>query len=302
MRTTPHKTVGVVRGTVKGAVAGDDVNISGRVGGWSCTRHPYRTFGARGSDIPNANLRQRCRTIGKKPSVVRRVVSMGAKANVDVPVSEQEAGTLHLFQRLPTGRGDDCRTTPSFRTGDDVQRMQSEYYVAALQGFPGHVKRASRRVNHRSACNSNLGKDGAADKRRRHRGCSSWYDADLPQGRTSLIGVECVHRIVFCGYEDDVVDGAANRKLGHIEWLRGHRPLFRIAEKNSEASGIDVCGSEECLLRLLSRSQIVVLPCRVIKRASASALDCDRRFSDVISGIGSSNSNRTVRSSCRVQS
>ncbi len=74
------------------------------------------------------------------------------------------------------------------------------------------------------------------------------------------VGVEGVHAVMLSRDIDNVVETLpGDAHTGHIEWRGKRNPVQRIREKLSKLSLVYVCGSQDRLIVILTRSQVIVV-------------------------------------------
>src|SRR5712664_1391336 len=170
--------------SIKGSVAGCDIDIAARVSGQPRAAHPDAAQPAIRRRIENAYLRKRGRIEGKYPAMIRPTVAMRCIADINCPVQQQEPRPIELPQRDPLARcrraskdelaagasvagtcnssSDDDQARRLFRAGRDVERVQAMDEDATFLRLRLDVHGSSCRVNDRSAGNPHLWNQVAA--------------------------------------------------------------------------------------------------------------------------------------------
>src|SRR5262249_25054755 len=88
---------------VEGSVAGNAVEISGSIDGWSGSGHPNAAQAPAGSVVEGRYLRETGFVVGVDVSVVRAVVSVRSPCYIDGVAVQRKAGPLILDQRKRPG-------------------------------------------------------------------------------------------------------------------------------------------------------------------------------------------------------
>src|SRR5450432_2152858 len=92
--------VGTAAAEVESSVSGRDINKALTVGGGSPAGCPNRPSIALGSGDENSGWQQSSSVIGKQPAViVECIASIGAVADIDVAIEQQQRRPLHLDRR-----------------------------------------------------------------------------------------------------------------------------------------------------------------------------------------------------------
>jgi hypothetical protein len=150
--------------------------------------------------------------------------------------------------------------------------MQPLHVVAIFLTFRDHEDGSRIDVNDRGGADTNLGMHVRCTYIRRGHGgrarggpMSRADHARLPEGPTIgsavAVGVEGVHRIMFCSNKDYVMRRLIRQgEIAHIEWLCIHLAIDRVAKQLAKRIGVDIGRSKNGLLRILALMRIVIAP------------------------------------------
>src|SRR6266446_3985034 len=88
----------VAVGGIPVAVAGFEVKVPGRIGGGTASGLPKAAPRPIRIGVENAGLSQRVGVVSKDPTVIRRIIEVAGKRNINIAVEEQKGGPLVMFQ------------------------------------------------------------------------------------------------------------------------------------------------------------------------------------------------------------
>src|SRR6516162_5776736 len=91
---------------IEAAVAGNDIDVAGGIGGRGAPAHPDASPNGVGRDVENARLREFCAVvaIADQPSIVRPIILMRAPSEVDRAVHQRKSRALVLRPGVESDR------------------------------------------------------------------------------------------------------------------------------------------------------------------------------------------------------